>query len=70
MKTRHLCVSLVFFGAAMAALAIAHTLPASAPVHERTFDITYVAEVHDVPGERKMCRSGCRIRRVTSTRRF
>ena len=49
MKTRHLCVSLLFLGAVVTALAIAHTLPASVPVHERTFDITYTAEVHNVP---------------------
>src|SRR6202012_3692584 len=49
MKTRHLCVSLLFFGAVAAALAIAHTLPTSAPVHGRTFDISYMAEVHYIP---------------------
>src|SRR5579872_2187699 len=53
MKTRHLCVSMVFFGAVVAALAVGHTLPKSAPVHERTFDITYTAEVHDVPAGTK-----------------
>ncbi|MGH9748103.1 MAG: transglutaminase-like domain-containing protein [Candidatus Acidiferrales bacterium] len=53
MKTRHLSVPLLFLGAAVAALATVHTLPANAPVHDRTFDITYTAEIHDIPAGAK-----------------
>lgn len=53
MKTRPLSISLLILGAAVSALATVHTLPASSPVHERTFDITYTAEVHDIPAGTK-----------------
>ena len=57
MKTRQICVPLLTIGAAVAALATVHALPASSllnsPVHERTFEITYTAEVHDIPAGAK-----------------
>src|SRR5271156_805977 len=53
MKTRNLGSPLLFLGAVIAALSIVHTLPASPSAHERTFDITYTAEVHDIPAGTK-----------------
>ena len=53
MKTQHLSVPLLFLGAAVAALATVHTLPSSSTAHERTFDLTYAAEVHDIPAGTK-----------------
>src|SRR5271156_5189797 len=53
MKTRNLGSPLLFLGAVIAALSIVHTLPASPSAHERTFDITYTAEVHDIPAGSK-----------------
>jgi len=60
MKIRHLCVRLLFIGGAVAALATVNTRPASSPVfdttssvHERAFEITYAAEVHDIPADAK-----------------
>ena len=53
MRTRNLCSPLLFLGAVIAALSTVHTLPASPSAHERTFDITYTAEVHDIPAGTK-----------------
>lgn len=53
MKTRHLCVPLLALGAAVAALATVDTLPSSSTAHDRTFDLTYAAEVHDIPAGTK-----------------
>ncbi|HEV3254702.1 MAG TPA: transglutaminase-like domain-containing protein [Candidatus Acidoferrales bacterium] len=52
-KRRALLMLILLAAVAAAALALVHDAPASASPQARTFDVTYTAEVHDIPAGTK-----------------